>query len=201
MPPDALTIDQIIHRLSMVGETPTQETLIWERDRPPRPAAVLLPLFRRREHWHLLYIRRAENTADRHSGEVAFPGGRPEPDDPHATATALREAREEIGLSPARVRVLGRLPLFRTSSNFLVTPVVGLIPWPVELRPDPSEVARIFSLPLGWLADPRNHQVRAWRPPGRNGSHPVVFFREREGEQLWGVSARITLSLVKSLGL
>jgi 8-oxo-dGTP pyrophosphatase MutT (NUDIX family) len=165
----------------------------------PTPAAVLLPLFRADDRWRVLFIRRAVNRADRHSGEVAFPGGRVEPGDSHSTAAALREAREEIDLQPGQVQLLGRLPPYRSASNYLITPVVGRIPWPVALRPDRREVARIFSIPLDWLAQADNHEIRAWRPPGHDVTRQVVYFREFDGERLWGVSARITLRLLESL--
>jgi len=165
----------------------------------PTPAAVLLPLFRHQNQWHVLYIRRAVNHGDRHSGEVAFPGGRVEPDDRHTVAAALREAQEEISLQPQHVELLGQLPSFCTSSNYLVTPVVARVPWPAPLKPDAREVARIFSIPLAWLADSGNYEVRPWRPPGYKVSREVIFFREYDGERLWGVSARITLSLLQVL--
>jgi 8-oxo-dGTP pyrophosphatase MutT (NUDIX family) len=160
---------------------------------------VLLPLFEQAAAWHLLYIRRAERFHDRHSGEVAFPGGRCEQGDVDAVATALREAREEVGLEPARVQVLGVLRPFRTVSGYLVTPVVGRIPWPLPLRPDPAEVAHVFSLPLAWLGDPANRQVRIWPSPEHPEAREVIFFDERDGHRLWGVSARITLDLLRSL--
>jgi len=164
-----------------------------------RPAAVLLPLFREDGEWHLLFIRRAENALDRHSGQVAFPGGRLEPNDPHPAGAALREAQEEIGLDVQRVELLGLLPPYDTVSGYRVTPVVGRIPWPAALRPDPTEVARIFSFPLRWLVNPANHEVRPWPDPPHPASRPVVFFRLRDGERLWGVSARITLNFLTAL--
>jgi len=165
----------------------------------PTPAAVLLALFRSQGRWRVLYIRRATNQADRHSGEVAFPGGRIEMEDADPDAAALREAHEEIALHPRRVELIGRLPSFRTASNYLVNPVVGTIPWPLDLSPDEREVARIFSIPLDWLADRANYAIRPWQPPGYRISRDVVFYREYDGERLWGVSGRITLSLLQSL--
>lgn len=168
---------------------------------PPRPAAVLLPFLRHQGLWHLLFIRRTVNENDYHAGQVAFPGGRSEQDDPNPEATALREAEEEIGLHPEDVRILGRLNENLTISNYLVTPVVGVIPWPYPLQPAPDEVSRVFTITLAWLADPANHEVR-YRPlPPPNPAIPVIYFKPYEGEVLWGASARITLRLLQALGL
>lgn len=197
---DVLSAPEISRRLKTHVRAPDDpEEPLSGLSGAPKSAAVLLPLFLEHNRWNLLFIRRAVNTLDRHSGEVAFPGGSVEPDDLEPIDTALREAREEIGLSADAVDILGTLPRFLTSSNFMVTPVVGQIRWPATLRPDPAEVAHIFSMPLDWMAEPRNHEVRHWQPPGRNRSRQVIFFREYEGERLWGVSARITLSLIHCL--
>ncbi len=156
----------------------------------PRQAAVLLPLFRHQGRWSLLFIRRAEHQQDRHSGQVAFPGGRAEAHDRGPVATALREAREEIGLEPEQVRVLGQLR---------DTPVVASIQWPTPLVPDETEVARVFSIPLDWLRRPENHQVRIWPSQGHPDARDVIFFDPYDGETLWGITARITLSLLSRL--
>lgn len=162
-------------------------------------AAVLLSLYRHDGAWHLIYIRRAIHALDRHSGEVGFPGGRWQATDPSCTATALREAEEEIGLHRSRVELLGELRPLRTVSHYLVTPVVGCIPWPLALRPDPREVARIFSIPLAWLLTPGRHRLLTYPAPDHPEARDVVFFDEFDGERLWGVSARITLDLIACL--
>ena len=90
-----------------------------------RRAAVLAPLQRRGEQWHLLLIKRAERHGDRHSGQVAFPGGGVEPQDPSVTAAALREAEEEIGLTATHVDIIGQLPDYNTVSDYVVSPVHG----------------------------------------------------------------------------
>ena len=149
--------------------------------------------------WHLLFIRRAEHPHDRHSGEVAFPGGRVDPLDPDLVATALREAEEEIGLAPDQVEVLGQLPAFHTVSGYRVTPVVGLIPWPLALRPDPTEVAEVFTLPLDWLREPGHRHTRLWPHPGHPQAREVIFYQEREGRRLWGVTAWITVDFLGCL--
>lgn len=165
----------------------------------PSPAAVLIPMFRHRDAWHLVFIRRTEQEQDHHSGQVAFPGGRRDPQDVDTVATALREAQEEIGLDPGSVALIGELRPLHTVSNYLVTPIVGEIPWPLDFTPDPVEVARVFSIPLRWLADPANRRVQIWPSPNHPEAREVVFFDEFDQELLWGVSARITVDFLAVL--
>ena len=164
----------------------------------PRAAAVLIPFLCIEHAWHLLFIRR-NSALPEHSGQVAFPGGRADPEDPNLETTALREAYEEIGLSPADVRILGRLYDFLTITNYLVTPVVGVIPWPYPLRLSTEEVSRVFTIPLDWLADPQNReeQLRSLPPP--YNPVPVIYFHPYHGEVLWGASATFTVALLKIL--
>ncbi len=167
----------------------------------PRPAAVLIPLFRQAGEWHTLFIHRTAPPHDPHGGQVAFPGGQQEPADPSPAATARREAEEEIGLPPQAVRVLGMLPPHRTVSNFWITPVVGGIPWPLTLHLSENEVVRAFAVPLAWLRDPahRTHRTRSLGP-----GMPMIrsiFFQPYEGEIIWGATARMVLTLLEALGL
>lgn len=182
----------------LVSHPPSQEHPQLADDEP-KSAAVLIPMFRHLHSWHLLFIRRTEHEGDHHSGQVAFPGGGYELGDADAAATALREAQEEIGLVPDQVVLLGELRPMHTVSNFLVTPIVGEIPWPLELKPDPVEVARVFSIPLSWLGDPANRQVRTWPSPDHPQARDVVFYDEFDQELLWGVSARITVDFLAVL--
>lgn len=164
----------------------------------PRPAAVLIPLLRKEGEWHVLFTRRTATLAE-HSGQVAFPGGRADPHDTGPEMTALREAREEIGLQPEDVQILGRLREFLTITNYLVTPVVGQIPWPYPLRVAQDEVVRTFTIPLAWLANPAHYEERQRALPAPYGSVPVIYFQHYDGELLWGVSASFTLALLDIL--
>jgi 8-oxo-dGTP pyrophosphatase MutT (NUDIX family) len=138
-------------------------------ERETTHASVLVPLVLRDEMTVLL-TQRTDHLND-HPGQISFPGGRAETSDADATATALREAHEEIGLEPFEIEVLGSLPTYTTSTGFIVTPVIGLVQPGALLRPDPFEVAEVFEVPLAWLMNPANHQrhVAALFHLGRNG--------------------------------
>ncbi|MFC1996558.1 NUDIX hydrolase [Chloroflexota bacterium] len=198
-----LTKFEIQERLNQVyspGLIPESPYPLNFLDSHQHPAAVLIPLWELEGNWHLLFIRRTEYPNDRHSGQVAFPGGRCEPTDLTAENAALREAQEEVGINPTDVQILGRLRDILTISHFRVTPIVGMMPWPYNFSPQEYEVARIFSIPLNWLANPGNRkiQMRGLKILGRDV--PVIYFEKYEGELLWGASARITLLLMEALG-
>jgi 8-oxo-dGTP pyrophosphatase MutT (NUDIX family) len=160
-----------------------------------RPASVLVPIVdRSREDPAgptVLFTRRAAHLKD-HSGQVSFPGGRVAPQDPSPEATALREAREEIGLDPDRVELLGRMPEYLTRTGFRITPVVGVLTPPFELQPDANEVDAIFEVPLAFLLDPANHQrqSREWQGELR------WFYAMPYGEHyIWGATAGMLVNL------
>lgn len=196
---DKLSTNDIRERLAALPASPPHNHyppgFLSERQ---SPAAVLIPLQRREDGWHVVYIRRTEVPHDRHSGQVAFPGGRVEAGDANVLAAALREAHEEINLAPGDVQVLGRLNDFITVTNYSVTPVVGVLPWPYEFKAQPGEVSRIFSIPLAWLAD-ETHRRTVVRELPSGGHVPVIYFDEYDGELLWGASARFTVSFLEAI--
>ncbi len=157
-------------------------------------AAVLIPLFRQEDEWHLLFTRRTE-TVESHKGQVSFPGGGCDDGETTPEETALREAEEEIGINRHDVRVLGRLANMITITSFRVTPVVGVIPWPAVLRLGQDEVERVFTIPLTWLADERNR----WEFPFPGRSRSLIAFHPYDGELLWGATARITVDFLQAL--
>ena len=162
------------------------------------PAAVLIPLYLDGGEWHVLFTRRTDRLAD-HRGQVAFPGGRIEDEDAGPVPAALREAQEELDVAPEDVDVLGRLDSLLTVTQFLIAPAVGVIPWPYPIRPNPDEVALAFGVPLDWLRDPANLEMRRRKAivPGQSVS--VYYFTPYQGEVIWGVTARITLGLLELL--
>lgn len=206
-----LPVGKIIRRLALAQETPIEEAYLSAfLSDAPRPAAVLVPLLRASipsntaEQWHILLTRRSDRLTE-HRGQVAFPGGRSDPEDISPQATALREAYEEIGLPPEHVTTLGTLNPMLTITNYSVTPVVGIIPWPHALRPSSDEVSRIFTIPLAWLAEPTHREVRQHTLPAGHARilhaerTPVIYFQPYDHEILWGISAEITVTLLHAL--
>jgi 8-oxo-dGTP pyrophosphatase MutT (NUDIX family) len=157
-----------------------------------KPAAVLVPIQQRADGDYLVLTQRAE-MLNSHRGQVAFPGGRVDPDDGGAVETALRESQEEIGIHPRDVRILGQLDQVRAAASYLVTPVVGLIPFPYEFRLNASETAAVFSVPISELLDQSNLRTdlrldREWGP--------IYHFYYGEWD-IWGATARIVKQLLE----
>jgi 8-oxo-dGTP pyrophosphatase MutT (NUDIX family) len=163
-------------------------------------AAVLMPLVWRDDEWHLLFTRRTDSVYH-HKGQVSFPGGACDVGESTPEETALREANEEVGLKPERVRVLGRLNDVLTITHYRVTPVVGVMPWPYPLRPAPREVGRVFTIPLVWISRRENWEERNATPKGIPRSFPVIIYHPYDGEILWGATARMTQNFLKVLGM
>lgn len=125
----------------------------------PTPAAVLIGLVQRDDGLSVLLTQRTAHLHD-HAGQISFPGGRVEPEDIDAPATALRETQEEVGLGAAYIEVLGCLPTYLTGTGFSVVPVVALVSTGFTLKPDAFEVADVFEVPLAFLMDPSHHETR-----------------------------------------
>jgi 8-oxo-dGTP pyrophosphatase MutT (NUDIX family) len=173
-------------------------------DREPAHASVLVPLVMREGGLTVLLTRRTEHLRD-HAGQISFPGGRAEDHDHDAVATALREAEEEVGLAPRLVEVIGQLPHYTTVTRFVVTPVVGLVQPGLSLKPDPSEVAEAFEVPLAFLMTPAHHRRHSvvvdghprrflsmpWTGPDATG-RPRDYF-------IWGATAAMLRNFYRFL--
>lgn len=159
-----------------------------------RRAAVLIPLFKTSSEYRVLFTKRTD-TVDAHKGQISFPGGKVEDEDASPLETALREADEEIGLSRKDVTVLGRMDDARTlSSNYIVHPFVGLIPYPYDFNTSVQEVRELIEVPF--------QVFLSGDPAGENT--PVVYegvtyqslAYYHRGEVIWGATARIMRNLV-----
>jgi 8-oxo-dGTP pyrophosphatase MutT (NUDIX family) len=158
-------------------------------------ASVLVPIVAHDE-LSVVFTRRTSHLRH-HSGQISFPGGRAEPEDPTPEFTALRETEEELGLARERVEVLARLPEYCTRTGFCVTPVVGLLAPPLVLSPDRREVEEVFEVPLGFLLDPRNHQRHTREYQGQMVGYFVIQYGERH---IWGATAGMIVNLYRMLG-
>jgi 8-oxo-dGTP pyrophosphatase MutT (NUDIX family) len=158
-------------------------------------AAVLIPLVWQMDEWHLLYTRRTDEV-ESHKGQVSFPGGACDDHETTPEETALRESEEEIGILPDNVKVLGRLANLITVTYFRVTPVVGVVRWPAVFRVGGHEVARVFTIPLGWLSNASNR----WQFDIRDRKRSVIAYHPYDGELLWGATARMTVDFLNVLG-
>jgi 8-oxo-dGTP pyrophosphatase MutT (NUDIX family) len=195
---------------SFIGLTPE---MIAERLRRPAPAAgvddlhivaiaagsrvteaaVMLPLVPRSDGMQVLLTQRTAHLSD-HAGQISFPGGRVEPEDGTREETALRETEEEIGLSRSHVTLLGRLPEYEIPSGFRITPVVGWIEPPFELKLDAFEVAAVFEAPLEHFLDLARYQRREYRFRGRHRHYMAIPY---EGRYIWGATAAMLYSFAR----
>jgi len=168
-------------------------------DRAPAQAAVLVPVVMRDKPTVLLTERSAQLT--NHSGQVAFPGGRVDPEDANIAAAALREAWEEVGLSAEYIEVLGSLPTYTTITSFVVTPVVALVRPDFQLTINPYEVAEAFEVPFAFLMDPANHRHHTMVGDDLK-SREWISMPYQDGSQerfVWGATAGMLRNLYRFL--
>jgi 8-oxo-dGTP pyrophosphatase MutT (NUDIX family) len=157
-----------------------------------RDSAVLAPFILRGVEPSLLFTLRPEHLR-RHGGQISFPGGARDPEDPTPLHTALREMREELGVAPESVEVLGMLDEMVTTSEFRVVPYVGLLDPSVELHPDAGEIAELLEIPVSDLVVPglRRTEKRFYR-----GAERDVYFYDVGRHTIWGATARILSNLL-----
>lgn len=190
MPPADL-IDRIREGLSEPGRPSSDYDLnadvVLPQGRKITPAAVLIPIFEREDELELILTKRSPRL-QHHPGQIAFPGGKQENDDPDIVQTALREAREEIGLSEKNVDILGSLPPHETVTGFSVAPIVAQIREPFAPVADISEVAEIFTVPLSHVVEPGNFFIEGRRWRGKTRYYYTVPYGPY---YIWGATARM----------
>jgi 8-oxo-dGTP pyrophosphatase MutT (NUDIX family) len=158
-----------------------------------RPAAVLVALTEKEEPGMLL-LHRPSNMRS-HPGQIAFPGGGIDPGETPIEA-ALREAHEELGIDPAKVRVIGQSDVYKTHSGFEITPVLGVVPDDIEIVPNPTEVAQWFEAPAGFVLDPANHRQQWVEWEGAQRAYNEIVWQEHN---IWGITAALIVNLSRRL--
>jgi 8-oxo-dGTP pyrophosphatase MutT (NUDIX family) len=165
------------------------------QDERLKRAAVLIPLFKKNGEYHILFTRRSDKV-EHHKGQISFPGGRRDKGDTDFLATALREAEEEMGISPRDVRILGELDDICTVTDFCVAPFVGLIPYPYPFQINRDEIEEMIEVPLAVLIDPS--KVRREFRELRGQVWPVYYFQHQH-HTIWGATASILKQLLDLL--
>lgn len=155
------------------------------------PAAVLVPLVDRPDGMTVLLTQRTDHLHD-HAGQISFPGGRVEPEDVSHEAAALRETEEEVGLTADRVELIGRLDFYVVRSGYRVTPVVGFVQPPFDIKPDPFEVAEVFEAPLSFFLDTDNHRLASRTD---KGVERMYYEMPYNGYYIWGATAGMLVNL------
>jgi len=157
-------------------------------DAPLAPAAVLVPIYERNGEYWILFTKRTQKV-EHHKGQISFPGGARDDGDRDLVDTALRETFEEIGVQPEHVELLGELDRIGTlTSNFLITPFVGIIPYPYEFTIATNELEELVEVPISALLDNNNYREESHVYEGRTY---VASFFEYKGKVIWGATARI----------
>jgi len=151
-------------------------------------SAVLIPIYHKQGEYHVLFTKRTEKVKD-HKGQISFPGGAYEEKDETLLNTALRECTEEIGLAAEAVEILGELDDYLTiNSGYIMSPFVGVIPWPYPLKIDPMEVEEIIEVPISALLDKSCLRLET---DTLDGQVITAYFYHYQREVIWGATARI----------
>ena len=190
-----IDLKNIYERLSTINTSFTSDNDLMDREAVKTEnlieAAVLVPIVERNDGLKVILTKRSNNLKQ-HPGQISFPGGKSEKIDKSLVATALRETKEEIGISEKNVEILGQLPKHVTITGFKITPFIGRIRMGVSTEIQTSEVSEIFEVPLSYLSNPKNFRVETVKWKGKKR----FFYSIPYGPYyIWGATARILKNL------
>jgi 8-oxo-dGTP pyrophosphatase MutT (NUDIX family) len=174
-------------------EQKLKEALSWRQKQPITdaklvPSAVLVPIYYKQGQYYILFTQRTERVKE-HKGQISFPGGARQEGDRTLLDTALRECAEEIGLAPGEVKILGELDDALTeTSHYIISPFVGVIPWPYGLKVDGWETEEIIEVPISALMD---EDCLRQKIKIIGGQQVTSYFYHYQGRVIWGATARI----------
>lgn len=190
-----IDLKNIYERLSTINTSFTSDNDLMDREAVKTEnlieAAVLVPIVERNDGLKVILTKRS-NSLKQHPGQISFPGGKSEKIDKSLVATALRETKEEIGISKKNVEILGQLPKHVTITGFKITPFIGRIRMGFSTEIQTSEVSEIFEVPLSYLSNPKNFRVESVKWKGKKR----FFYSIPYGPYyIWGATARILKNL------
>ena len=178
-------------REAMAGRQPGEMADPRAPEEALRPASVLIPLYEEAGETGIVFVQRSDHLG-KHAGQIAFPGGGLDPCDVDDLACALRESQEEVALPPEEVEVIGQLDRYATITGYRISPFVGrLRHWPLELVPDPGEVAAILTVPVVRLIEPGALRVASL------GTGKAINFFDVGDHVIWGATARMLRQLLE----
>ena len=180
---------------NMASEEPLHMLDQTRRVKPLVPASVLIPLINHLDGITVLLTRRTDNLKH-HAGQISFPGGRKESSDNTSQETALRETKEEIGLPNKEIDVVGQLDDYEVGTGFLITPFIGFVDPPIDLRLQRNEVAETFEAPLSFLTNPNNIRMESSKINGKNRDYFTIKWKK---QLIWGATAGIIKNLAQRL--
>lgn len=175
--------DKLYDHIQKTLHSRKQKSFIYKKGKFT-PAAVLIPLFFKKDQAHILFTKRTDKVST-HKGQISFPGGSKDKSDPDLKFTALRETREEVGIKEEDVTIMGKTDLFLTNTEFLVTPFVGSFINPYHYQPNADEIERLIEVPLLHLLDDNIFRIQKIT---RQGYQWNIHYYYYNNDIIWGVT-------------
>lgn len=190
-----LNIEYIKDRINKLDNSVYSEP-VFENSKPFVPASVLIPIFEKDDKSHIIFTKRTDKVSH-HKGQISFPGGKFDNTDKDLEFTALRETQEEIGVKPEDIKIVGKINNMVTNTNFVVSPFVGIVPYPYNFLVNPDEISELIIVPVKHLMDKTFFRIEKRE---FNGKLFDIYYYEYLNHTIWGVTGKILfdfLSLIE----